>query len=84
MNQKFHNVVIGTPLISPDQLLAFNLKDWEENEKSITLFTNIDFLPKLLVECGVVSSISEVRRNKPELVKFLIDLDYLEIKWIDI
>lgn len=81
MNQKFHNVVIGKPLVSPDQLFAYNFKDWEENEKDVTLFTTINFLPKILVECGVAPSVSEIRRNKPELVKSLVDLDYLEIKW---
>ena len=30
---------------------------------------------------GIVKSVSEVRRNKPGLVKELNDYDYLEIKW---
>ena len=33
-----------------------------------------------MVELGIVKSISEVRRNKPELVRELNDYDYLEIK----
>ena len=28
-----HNVVIGTPLVIPSRLLAFNEGDWEENER---------------------------------------------------
>ena len=34
-----------------------------------------------MVDIGVAKSTSEVRRNKPELVKELNDYDYLEIKW---
>lgn len=33
-----------------------------------------------MVELGIVKSISEVRRNKPELVRELNDYDYLEVK----
>lgn len=81
MNQKFQNVVIGTPLVHPKELFAYNTQDWEENESKITLFTNETFLPKILLECGVVPSVSEVRRNKPNLVVNLNEVDFLEIKW---
>ena len=32
----FLNVVIGTPLVAPEELLAFNLDDWNNNEKQHT------------------------------------------------
>ena len=44
-------------------------------------YTEERFLPKIMVDLGIVKSISEVRRNKPELIINLNKLDYLEIKW---
>ena len=35
----YHNVVIGTPLVEPWELLASDVEDWEANEKAQTLFT---------------------------------------------
>lgn len=75
------NIVIGELLCSPALLFAYNDVDWEKNEKPITLFTEERFLPRLLVEAGIVKSVNEVRRNKPELVVTLDKVDYLEIKW---
>lgn len=75
------NIVIGKPLVEPKDLLALNDNDWENAEKEITTFTNERWLPAIMVQSGVVSSISEVKRNKPQLVKMLDALDFLEIKW---
>ena len=33
------------------------------------------------MDLGIVKSISEVRRNQPQLMKILDKPDYLEIKW---
>lgn len=77
----FENIVIGNPDMGLHHLFAYNEKDWEEVEKSKTLFTNERFLPKLLVDSKVVKSNSEVRRNRPELVKALNDRDFLRVKW---
>ena len=77
----FQNVVIGAPVCEPWQIFAYDIKDWEENEKKNTLFTEERFLPKIMVKCSIVSSINEVRRNKPNLVKSLNDIDFIEIKW---
>lgn len=77
----FHNVVIGKPIVNPTEFFALNQQDWEENEKEITLFTNERFLPRLLVAAGIVKSTSEVRRNRPDLVKNLIDIDFIQVKW---
>lgn len=75
------NIVIGKLLVEPESLFALNKEDWENSEKPITLFTEERFLPKLMVEVGLVKSISEVRRNQPKLMVTLNSVDYLEIKW---
>ena len=46
-----------------------------------TLFTEERFLPKIMVDLGVVKSTSEVRRNRKELFISLDYLDYKEVKW---
>lgn len=75
------NIVIGRPLVPAWTLLAQTARDWIENEKEKTIFTEERFLPKILVDLGVVKSTSEVKRNKPELFKTLDKPDFLEIKW---
>lgn len=77
----FENVVVGKPIVESLKLFARDENDWEHNENCKTLFTDERFLPAVLKEAGVVSSISEVRRNKPELVRTLDSLDFLKIKW---
>lgn len=77
----FLNVVIGTPLVDPEELLAFNLDDWNNNEKQHTLFTETRYLPAILKEAGVVSSTNEVRKNKPKLNITLDRPDCMMIKW---
>lgn len=34
-----------------------------------------------MIECGIVKSVNEVRKNKPEFVKTLDSVDFHEIKW---
>ena len=75
------NIVVGTPLVHPSQLFASDLQDWEMSEKANTLFTNERFLPRILVTVGIAKSISEVRKNRPELVKVLTDVDFFRVKW---
>lgn len=75
------NIVIGKLLVEPESLFALNKEDWENVEKPMTMFTEERFLPKLMIEAGLVKSISEVRRNQPKLMVTLNDVDYLEIKW---
>lgn len=77
----FANVVVGKPLVSPDTLLALSKVDWEQNEKKATLFTETRYLPAILKETGIVSSTSEVRKNRPDLNIVLESLDFLIIKW---
>lgn len=76
----FQNVVVGEPLVHPKELIALNDGDWEINEKQQTLFTLERFLPKIMVEAGVVKSINEVRRNQPKLVRTFDTLDCINIK----
>lgn len=71
------NIVIGKPLVDPKFLLAKNDEDWENSEKEKTLFTEERSLAKILVEIGIYPSISEIRRNKPELLKNLTKIDFI-------
>lgn len=77
----FHNVVIGKPIVDVSTLIAFDERDWEDNEKEITLFTETRFLPAIMKEAGIVQSTGEVRRNKPELCITLDKLDCINLKW---
>lgn len=77
----FENIVIGTPLVSPESIFASSREDWEQIERSKTLFTNSRYLPAIMKEVGIAPSIGEVRRNRPELNRVLHDLDFLKIKW---
>ena len=77
----FQNVVIGKPIVDIESLLAVDKNDWKENEKKNTLFTETRFLPAIMKEAGIVQSTSEVRRNKPELMINLNELDCINLKW---
>ncbi|MDD4779183.1 MAG: hypothetical protein PHT02_01075 [Tissierellia bacterium] len=74
------NIVIGEPLVTPETLLAFNTYDWNNNEKELTEFDTERFIPKLLVKHGLMSSTSEVKRNRPDLWRTLDKIDCEEIK----
>ena len=77
----FQNVVVGKPILDPSTLISSDHADWEENECAKTLFTEERFLPRIMVEAGIVSSASEVRRNRPELVRQLDKPDCFWVKW---
>lgn len=74
------NIVIGTPLVSAKELLSANDNDWINVEFEKTLFTNERYLPNILVQLGIYPSISEIRRNKPELMIRLDKIDFINIK----
>ena len=76
-----HNIVIGTPLCDPSLLISSTKEEWESSDRADTLFTKNRFLPAVLKEAGVVPSASEVRRNRPDLVVSLTDLDCFWVKW---
>lgn len=79
-NMYIENIVIGKPLVNPLDLLAKDADDWKINELEKTYFTNERFLPRILVDLGIMKSISEVKRNRKDLWISLDKLDYIEIK----
>ena len=76
------NIVIGHPIVDVMSHLISNgtIEDIQEETKK-TFYTEERNLAKILKEIGVVSSIGEVRRNKPNLCKDFTDLDCFWIKW---
>lgn len=74
------NVVIGKPLVDEADLFSLSNEDWFKNEAEKTFWTNERFLPRILVEIGIFPSVSEIRRNKPELIKTLDKVDFFKLK----
>ena len=72
------NIVIGKPVVDPQELFAADKDDWNKVEKEKTYFTEEGFLPRILVDIGIYPSISEIRRNKPQLVVTLDHLDFMD------
>ena len=72
------NIVIGNPIVEPSSMFAKDMDDWNNVEKEKTYYTNERFLPRILVDIGVYPSVSEIRRNKPELMISLDKLDFLD------
>lgn len=75
------NIVIGIPLVPCGVLLSNGDTSDMINEMEKTYFTNNHNIAQILKELDIVSSISEVRRNKPELCKVLVN-DYLDCFWL--
>jgi len=75
------NIVVGKPIVEPVEIFARDMEDWEQVEKEKTIWTEERNLAVILKELGVVKSVSEVRRNKPQLYVKLDKLDYMEVKW---
>ena len=74
------NIVIGTPIVDPAKIFAANSDDWIGSESEKTYYTDERYLPKILVELGIYPSVSEIRRNKPELIRTLDTVDFIEIR----
>ena len=74
------DIVIGKPICEPWYIFCNEQDEWNDIKDNV-LFTEERYLPKLMVDCGLVKSISEVRRNKPELVINLDKPDFIEVKW---
>lgn len=74
------NVVIGKPLIPDWMLLAIDEEDFEKVEKEKTYYTEERFLPRILVDLGIYPSISEIRRNRKDLMVTLDKVDFLDKK----
>lgn len=74
------NIVIGKPLVSPAVLFSNSTIDWETNECNQTYYTEERYLPRILVDLGIYPSVSEIKRNKPELMITLDKPDFIQIK----
>lgn len=72
------NVVIGKPIASEKEIFSIDNNDWETIEKDKTYYTNERFLPRILVDIGVYPSISEIRRNRKDLMITLDKLDFID------
>jgi hypothetical protein len=71
------NVVIGNPIIEPSDMFSSDEEDWNNIEREKTYYTEERFLPRILVKLGIYPSVSEIRRNKPELVINLDKPDFI-------
>lgn len=71
------NVVIGNIDTCESDLFAYDERDWCQNEVDKTYYTNERFLPKILVALGIYPSVSEIRRNKPDLMITLSAKDFI-------
>ncbi len=75
----YYNVCIGkSDLVKT--MFATADDDWEVVKESI-LFTEMRYLPALLVRCGVAKTINEVVKKKPELDKRLEEPDFVVVKY---
>ena len=72
------NIVIGKPICSPESMFAKDKEDWKTIEEEKTYYTNERYLPRILVNLGFYPSISEIRRNKPELMINLDSVDFID------
>lgn len=72
------NIVIGKPMVEPSTMFSLDEDDWNRTEKEKTYYTDERFLPRILVDIGVYPSVNEIRRNKPELMVELNQLDFLD------
>ena len=77
---QYVDIIIGKPIVDPWYIFCKEKEEWDGVKDNI-VYTEERFLPRLMVDLGIVKSISEVRRNQPKLFTNLDKLDYLEIKW---
>lgn len=73
------NIIIGSPLVSEYILLGDELNP-NYNWRDVTVYDNERYLPKLLVNHGIMTSIREVKRNRKDLDYNLDKPDFLELK----
>ena len=72
------NIVIGKPVVELQHLFAADKNDWKRIEKEKTYYTEERFFPRILVDIGIYPSVSEIRRNKPQLMITLDHLDFMD------
>lgn len=75
------NIVIGKPIVEEWMIFAHDVNDWNTVEKDKTIWTDERNLAAILKSLDIVKSISEVRRNKPQLCVPLTSPDFIEVKW---
>lgn len=80
VNKVIKDIIIGKPIVAPWYIFCKEEHEWDEVKDDI-YYTEERFLPEIMVDLGIVKSTSEVKRNKPELIKELNNLDYIEVKW---
>lgn len=78
MKKYIENIVLGKPIVSLDVLLGSYPGD--KSFEDVTIYDDERFLPRLLSKHNIMSSISEVKRNRPDLIKELDSLDFIELK----
>ena len=71
------NIVIGKPIVEPFIMFATDEDDWIKFEKEKTYYTDERFVQRILVDIGIYPSVSEIRRNKPDLMISLDKLDFI-------
>lgn len=76
-NRYIENIVVGFVDAPLSDLFALDVEDWVRNEQDKTFFTEERYLPKILVELGIYPSISEIRRNRPDLMITLDRRDFI-------
>lgn len=76
------NISIGRPLVSLKNLISDGTEHDFLLETEKTFFTEERYLPKILVSLGFASSISELRRNRKDLIINFPEsqTDFLEFK----
>lgn len=72
------NIVIGKPIVEPSTMFSLDEYDWNRTEKEKTYYTDERFLPRILVDIGIYPSVNEIRRNKPDLMVELNQLDFVD------
>lgn len=72
------NIVIGKPIVEPSTMFTADEDDWDKDEKEKTYYADERFLPRILVGIGIYPSINKIRRNKPELMIELNQLDFID------
>ena len=72
------NIVIGKPITEVSTMFSLDKDDWDRLEQEKTYYTEERFLPRILVDIGIYPSVSEIRRNKPELMMELNNLDFID------
>lgn len=74
------NIIVGNPVCHPWYMFCKEQEEWKDIEGDV-YYTEERYLPRIMVDIGLVPSISEIRRNKPELMITLNEPDFKEIKW---